>query len=70
MFHSARVANSTSYLQLPLVNPKDTPADQGDVVDYGIQEGDTEGLFYSGNFIEKIDKGVSAGFGLLIEPIH
>jgi len=54
-------------LKLPLVNPKDTPADQGDVVHYGIQEGDTEGLFYSGVFIEQITHGVSAGEGLIIK---
>ncbi|KAF8194437.1 hypothetical protein K438DRAFT_1906679 [Mycena galopus ATCC 62051] len=40
-------------LKLPLVNPQDTPADQSDVVHYGIQEGITEGLFYSGVFVEK-----------------
>ncbi|KAJ7258803.1 hypothetical protein B0H12DRAFT_1109618 [Mycena haematopus] len=39
-------------LKLPLVNPKDSPADQGDVVHHGIQEGTTEGLFYSGVFVE------------------
>ncbi|KAF7365705.1 Glycoside Hydrolase Family 131 protein [Mycena venus] len=40
-------------LALPLVNPKDLPVDQGDVVHHGIQEGTTEGLFYSGVFVEK-----------------
>ena len=39
---------------MPLVNPKDTAAQQGDVVHHGIQEGTTEGLFYSGIFIEKV----------------
>ncbi|KAJ7505916.1 hypothetical protein B0H11DRAFT_1851180 [Mycena galericulata] len=42
-------------LKLPLVNPKDSPADQSDVVHYGIQEGTTEGLFYSGVFVEKLE---------------
>ncbi|KAJ7615028.1 hypothetical protein DFH06DRAFT_1240391 [Mycena polygramma] len=41
-------------LKLPLVNPTDTAADQGDVVHHGIQEGTTEGLFYSGVFVEKL----------------
>ncbi|KAK6992568.1 glycoside hydrolase family 131 protein [Favolaschia claudopus] len=40
-------------LKLPLVNPQDSPADQGDVVHHGIQEGTTEGLLYSGVFVEK-----------------
>jgi hypothetical protein len=40
--------------QLPLVNPSDSPEEQGDVVHHGIQEGTTEGLLYSGIFIEKI----------------
>ncbi|KAJ7819682.1 hypothetical protein B0H13DRAFT_1528661, partial [Mycena leptocephala] len=39
-------------LKLPLVNPKDSSVDQGDVVHHGIQEGTTEGLFYSGVFVE------------------
>ncbi|KAJ7776860.1 hypothetical protein DFH07DRAFT_901530, partial [Mycena maculata] len=40
-------------LKLPLVNPNDTPAEQSDVVHYGIQEGTTEGVFYSGVFVER-----------------
>lgn len=44
----------TPWKQMPLVNPKDTAAQQGDVVHHGIQEGTTEGLFYSGIFIEKV----------------
>ena len=40
--------------QLPLVNPSDTPEQRGDVVHHGIQEGTTEGLLYSGIFIEKV----------------
>ena len=40
--------------QLPLVNPSDPPEHRGDVVHYGIQEGTTEGLLYSGVFIEKV----------------
>ena len=43
-----------SLKQLPLVNPLDTPDHKGDVVHHGIQEGTTEGLFYSGIFIEKV----------------
>ncbi|KAJ7366136.1 hypothetical protein DFH08DRAFT_679321 [Mycena albidolilacea] len=38
---------------LPLVNPQDSTVDQGDVVHHGIQEGTTEGLFYSGVFVDK-----------------
>lgn len=55
--------------QLPLVNPLDTPADQGDVVHFGIQEGTTEGLVYSGVFVENVTGGVSAGNGALIKAI-
>ncbi|KAJ6555028.1 hypothetical protein DFH09DRAFT_1280654 [Mycena vulgaris] len=40
-------------LKLPLVNPEDSPTDQSDVVHHGIQEGTTEGLFYSGVFVER-----------------
>ncbi|KAJ7201454.1 hypothetical protein C8J57DRAFT_1442001 [Mycena rebaudengoi] len=40
-------------LKLPLVNSNDSPVDQGDVVHHGIQEGATEGLLYSGVFVEK-----------------
>lgn len=40
--------------QLPLINPSDPPEEQGDVVHHGIQEGTTEGLLYSGIFIEKV----------------
>ncbi|OBZ71484.1 hypothetical protein A0H81_08496 [Grifola frondosa] len=35
-------------LKLPLVNPEDSPANQSDVVHFGIQEGTIEGLLYSG----------------------
>ncbi|KAF7357275.1 Glycoside hydrolase family 131 protein [Mycena sanguinolenta] len=41
-------------LKLPIVDPEDSPADQADVVHFGIQEGTTEGLFYSGVFVEKV----------------
>ncbi|KAE9402262.1 hypothetical protein BT96DRAFT_937242 [Gymnopus androsaceus JB14] len=34
-------------LKLPLVDPSDSPEEQGNVVDFGIQEGDTEGLLFS-----------------------
>jgi len=51
-------------LKLPIVNPNDTPANQGNVVDFGIQEGTTEGLFYSGVFVEQVSHGISIGNGL------
>jgi hypothetical protein len=51
------------------VNPNDTPEQQNDVVHFGIQEGKKEGLFYSGIFFEKVDRGVSAGHGKIIKPI-
>ncbi|KAG6811712.1 hypothetical protein H0H92_006169 [Tricholoma furcatifolium] len=54
-------------LKLPLVNPADTSADQGDVVHYGIQEGTTEALLYSGVFVESAIGGVSAG-GVSVIP--
>ncbi|TDL19698.1 hypothetical protein BD410DRAFT_401484 [Rickenella mellea] len=56
-------------LKLPLVDPADTPAEQSDVVHFGIQEGKTEALIYSGVFVEKVSGGVSAGHGTLIKPI-
>jgi hypothetical protein len=43
-----------SAMKLPLVNPNDSPADQSDVVHHGIQEGTTEGLFYSGVLVERL----------------
>lgn len=56
-------------LKLPLADPNETAAQQGDVVHFGIQEGDTEALTYSGVFIESITGGVSAGYGKIIAPI-
>lgn len=53
-------------LKLPLANPNDTPAQQGDVVHRGIQEGTLEGLYYSGVFVEGAAGGVSAGYGGII----
>ncbi|KAG8907542.1 hypothetical protein FRB99_003700 [Tulasnella sp. 403] len=50
-------------LKLLLVNPKDAPANQGDVVHYGIQEGTTDALYYSGVFVESVVRGVSIGYG-------
>ncbi|KAK7025553.1 hypothetical protein VNI00_015906 [Paramarasmius palmivorus] len=41
-------------LKLPLVNPADSTADQGDVVHHGIQEGTKEGLLYSGVFVTRV----------------
>ncbi|KAJ3729384.1 hypothetical protein C8R42DRAFT_693379 [Lentinula raphanica] len=46
-FHAAIV-------KLPLVDPSEPSSEQNDVVHYGIQEGTTEGLFYSGLFVEQI----------------
>ncbi|KAJ6557023.1 hypothetical protein DFH09DRAFT_1164207 [Mycena vulgaris] len=40
-------------LKFPLVNPEDSPTDQSDAVDHGIQEGTTAVLFYSGVFVER-----------------
>lgn len=56
-------------LKLPLADPNETASQQGDVVHFGIQEGDTEALTYSGIFIESITGGVSAGYGKTIAPI-
>ncbi|KAG7444055.1 uncharacterized protein BT62DRAFT_934235 [Guyanagaster necrorhizus] len=39
-------------LKPPLVNPLDSPAQQADVVHYGLQEGSLEGLLYSSVFME------------------
>ncbi|KAL0955827.1 hypothetical protein HGRIS_002030 [Hohenbuehelia grisea] len=50
-------------LKLPLVNPADSPENQGDVVRHGIQEGTTEGLLYSGVFVESVSGGISLGLG-------
>ena len=50
--------------QLPLINPLDSPRNQADVVHFGIQEGTTEGLLYSGIFVECFS---STAFHL---PIH
>ncbi|KAJ3886313.1 hypothetical protein GG344DRAFT_90957 [Lentinula edodes] len=41
-------------LKLPIVDPSEPAAEQNDVVHYGIQEGTTEGLFYSGLFVEQV----------------
>ncbi|KIM43056.1 glycoside hydrolase family 131 protein, partial [Hebeloma cylindrosporum] len=48
-------------LKLPLVDPTDTPQNQGDVAHHGIQEGTTEGLLYSGIFVEGVQNGISVG---------
>lgn len=56
-------------LKLPLADPNETAAQQGDIVHFGIQEGDTEALTYSGVFIESITGGVSAGYGKTVAPI-
>ncbi|KEP49191.1 hypothetical protein V565_105800 [Rhizoctonia solani 123E] len=46
-------------IKLPLANPSDTPEQQGDVVRRGIQEGNTECLYYSGVFVESATGGIS-----------
>lgn len=51
------------------MNPDDTTAQQSDVVHFGIQEGGTEALTYSGIFIESITGGISAAYGKTIAPI-
>jgi hypothetical protein len=56
-------------LKLPLANPTDSSANQGDVVHHGIQEGTTEGLVYSGVFVESATGGISAGNGCTIKQI-
>jgi hypothetical protein len=50
-------------IKLPLANPADSAANQGDVVHHGIQEGTTEGLLYSGVFVEGVQNGISLGGG-------
>ncbi|TBU25119.1 hypothetical protein BD311DRAFT_780576 [Dichomitus squalens] len=52
-------------LKLPLVNPADSPSNQNDVVHYGIQEGATEALLYSGVFVESAADSLSRGFGVV-----
>jgi hypothetical protein len=56
-------------LKLPVANPADSSANQGDVVHHGIQEGTTEGLVYSGVFVESATGGISAGNGCTIKQI-
>ncbi|EDR13666.1 uncharacterized protein LACBIDRAFT_308894 [Laccaria bicolor S238N-H82] len=56
-------------LKLPLVNPVDSAADQGDVAHHGLQEGTTEGLLYSGVFVESVESGISVGAGASIAKI-
>jgi len=56
-------------LKLPVANPADSSADQGDVVHHGIQEGTTEGLVYSGVFVESATGGISVGNGCTIKQI-
>ena len=50
------------------MNPADSPANQGDVVHYGIQEGTTEALLYSGVFVEDAGQGISRGLGVVQVP--
>ncbi|KAF8993506.1 hypothetical protein BDQ17DRAFT_1368244 [Cyathus striatus] len=56
-------------LKLPLVNPADSASDQADVVHHGIQEGTTEGLIYSGVFVESEKTGVSIGGGRVLKKL-
>ncbi|KAB5591545.1 hypothetical protein CTheo_5011 [Ceratobasidium theobromae] len=54
-------------IKLPIANPKDTAADQSDVVRHGLQDVPApEGLYYSGVFVESTTGGVSAGFAATI----
>ncbi|KAF7798258.1 hypothetical protein EIP86_009475 [Pleurotus ostreatoroseus] len=55
-------------LKLPLVDPTDTPEEQGDVVHFGIQEDTTEALLYSGVFVEDASRGISIGHGAITHP--
>jgi len=57
-------------LKLPLVNPADSSANQADVAHFGIQEGKTEGLLYSGIFVEQVTEGVSVGNGHTIPQMQ
>ena len=68
MFSSRTRPRLTALYQLPLVDPADTPAEQGDVVHFGIQEGTTEGLLYSGAFVEDASRGISIGHGAIVRP--
>lgn len=56
-------------IKLPLANPSDSAANQADVVHHGIQEGTTEGLIYSGVFVESAKEGISVGYGKTIKQI-
>jgi hypothetical protein len=47
--------------QLPLIDPTESPTEQADVAHFGIQEGSTDGLFYSGIFVEDAQNGISLG---------
>ena len=49
--------------KLPLVDPTEPASEQNDVVHYGIQEGTTEALLYSGVFVESATDGLSRGLG-------
>ncbi len=51
------------------MDPQDSPAEQADVVHFGVQEGTKEALLYSGVFVESITHGVSIGDGLVSRPI-
>ncbi|KAF8272614.1 hypothetical protein EI94DRAFT_248719 [Lactarius quietus] len=46
-------------LKLPLINPADSPQNQSDLVHHGIQEGTTEGMRYSGVFVESAANGIT-----------
>lgn len=45
------------------MDPSDSSTNQSDVVHHGIQEGTTEGLLYSGVFVESTKGGISVGHG-------
>jgi len=44
-------------VKLPLIDPTESPTQQADVAHFGIQEGSTDGLIYSGIFIEDAQTG-------------
>ncbi|PPQ78755.1 LOW QUALITY PROTEIN: hypothetical protein CVT25_010758 [Psilocybe cyanescens] len=55
--------------RLPFVNPADSPADQGNIVLHGMQEGATEGLLYFGLFVEGVQNRIGVGGGRTIKTV-
>ena len=50
------------------MNPADSSSNQNDVVHFGIQEGTTEALIYSGVFVENSSGGITVGDGQVVNP--